>query len=140
MQCTTFRGKHHVSDLTMADLWGVEEVDAQQDDDSGLSLVFVNTQKGRKALDAASSQLMGMFPVNDTKPLLRYNPSIEHTASAHKMRKAFYARYAKKGFDSRHVMKLLAGPSRLERIVRRIAHLPKGFARRMGVLAEKLKK
>ena len=110
-----------------------------KDDDSGLSLVFVNTQKGRKALEAAAAQL-NMFPVSDTKPLLRFNPSIEHTASAHEKRRAFFAHFAKAGFDSEYVMKLLAGPSKLERMVRRIAHLPKGLARRIGVLAGRLKK
>lgn len=139
VQCTALRGENHVSDLTMADLWGAQEVCADRDDDSGLSLVFVNTPKGRKALEAAGAQL-SMFPVNDTKPLLRFNPSIEHTASAHAKRRAFFAHFAKAGFDSEYVMKLLAGPSKIERIVRRIAHLPKGLARRIGVLAGRLKK
>lgn len=138
-QCTALRGGHHVSDITMADLWGADRLCPDRDDDSGLSLAFVNTPKGRKALEAASAQLVS-FPVLDVEQLLRVNPSIEHTAKAHEKRRAFFAGFAKKGFDSETVMKLLAGPSRLERIVRRIAHLPKGLARRAGVLLGKMKK
>ena len=132
-QCTALRGGHHVSDITMADLWGAERICPDRDDDSGLSLAFVNTPRGRKALEAAGTQLVS-FPVSDVEQLLRVNPSIEHTAKAHEKRKMFFASFAQKGFESEMVMKLLAGPSRLERIVRRIAHLPKGLARRIGVL------
>ncbi len=138
-QCTALRGGHHASDITIADLWGAEMICPEKDDDSGLSLVFAHTSKGRKAIEAAGAQLHA-FPVQDTARLLRVNPSIEHTASAHAKRRAFFAAYAKKGFDSEYVMKLLAGPSRLERVARRIAHLPKGLARRIKVLLGKLKK
>lgn len=138
-QCTQLRGERHVSDITIADLWGAQIICPDRNDDTGLSLVLVNTVKGRKALEAAGAQLT-VFPIQDTERLLRVNPSIAHTASAHAKRKAFFAFYKKNGFDSAYVMKLLAGPSKLERIVRRIAHLPKGLLRRVGVLASKLKK
>lgn len=132
-QCTSVRGGHHVSDLTIADLWGAETLCPEKDDNGGLSLVFVNTPKGRRTLEAVGAQLES-FPLQDVQQLLRVNPSIEHPAKAHDKRKAFFASFAQKGFDSETVMKLLAGPSRLERIVRRIAHLPKGLVRRIGVL------
>ncbi|MBE5799515.1 MAG: 4Fe-4S dicluster domain-containing protein [Clostridiales bacterium] len=136
VQCSVLRDVHHASDITIADLWGAQNVCPDQDDNTGLSLVFVNTQKGRKALEAAGAQVT-MFPVHDTKPLLRYNPSIGHTAKAHEKRKTFFSHYAKHGFDSAFVMKLLAGPSRLERIARRIAHLPRGLVRRIRALVGK---
>ena len=139
VQCDALRGGHHQSDITIADLWGAQDVCADRDDDTGLSLVFANTPKGKKALEAAGAQLT-MFPMADTQALLRYNPSVEHTASAHPKRKAFFSHFAKHGFDSTYVMKLLSGPSRLERIVRRIAHLPKGLVRRTKVLLGKFKK
>ena len=138
-QCSALRGGRHASDITIADLWGAEGICPDKDDDSGLSLVFVHTQKGKKAIEAAGAQLH-VFPVKDVERLLRVNPSIKHTASAHVKRKAFFAAYAKKGFDSELVMKLLAGPSKIERIARRIAHLPKGLVRRVKVLLGKMKK
>ena len=136
MQCTALRGEHHASDITLADLWGAQNICPDRDDDSGLSLVFANTPKGKKALERIGAQLVS-FPVSDLDALRRYNPSIWHTAAAHAKRKAFFAYYAKHGFDSEQVMKLLAGPSKLERIARRIAHLPKGLARRIRALFKK---
>lgn len=139
VQCSALRGDHHVSDLTIADLWGVQDICPDKDDDTGLSLVFINTPKGRKALEAAAAQLT-MFPMQDTDRFLRYNPSIGQTAKEHAKRKAFFASFAKKGFCADEVMKLLSGPTALERIVLRIAHLPKGLKRRIGVLISRMKK
>ncbi len=133
VQCTALRGSGHTADITAADLWGAQDVCPHRDDDSGLSLVFANTKKGKQALEAAGAQLT-VFPVQDVEPLLRYNPSIAHTASAHPKRKKYFDAYRANGFDSAYVMKLLAPPGKLERIAKRIAHLPKGLMRRIRVL------
>lgn len=135
MQCSNLRADRHVSDITIADLWGAHLICPERDDDTGLSLVMVNTQKGRMALEACSGEL-SLFEA-DTAPMLRLNPSIEETSKAHEKRKAFFSDFRKNGFQAERVMKLLAGPSRAERIVRRIAHLPKGALRRLRVLLNK---
>ena len=133
VQCEALRGSRRMADITMADLWGAQDVCPEKDDDKGLSLVFVNTKAGMQAFEACKGQ-MESFPIRSTDALLRFNPGIVHTASAHNKRDAFFAHYAKHGFDSAVVMKLLAGPGKMERIARRIAHLPKGVLRRIRVL------
>lgn len=127
--CVKLRGSRHVSDITMADLWGAQEICPEADDDTGLSLVTVNTQRGRRALEACATQL-AQFPV-DAQRLLRYNPSLETPAPAHAKRRAFFARFAKHGFDAKDVEALLRGPGRVERIARRILHAPRGALRRL---------
>lgn len=139
VQCDALRGVHHPSDITIADLWGAQNICPEKDDDTGLSLVMVNTQRGRDALKACGAELT-TFPIKDTQGMLRFNPSIETTAHAHEKRAAFFRSFAKNGFDSAYVMKLLAGPGKVERILRRIAHLPKGLVRRIRVLAARLTK
>ena len=131
-QCTALRGAQHRADLTIADLWGAQDVCPERDDDTGLSLVMVNTQKGRQALREAERELT-VFPMR-TGALLRYNPSIEHTAVAHPKRARFFRMYEKHGFDGARVMKLLAPPGRIERAARRVAHLPAGALRRLRAL------
>ncbi|MGN0773197.1 MAG: Coenzyme F420 hydrogenase/dehydrogenase, beta subunit C-terminal domain [Candidatus Ventricola sp.] len=133
VQCETMRGVRHPADITIADLWGMQEVAPDADDDTGASLVFLNTKRGRQAFEACRSQL-AVFPVGDMQRLLRYNPSIAHAVKPHKKREAFFRYYKKKGFDSAYVMKLLAGPGRLERAAARIAHLPRGLMRRIRAL------
>ena len=138
VQCDALRGNRRASDITIADLWGAQDICPDRDDDTGLSLVMAHTKKGREALERIAPKL-NTFPIKGTDALLRHNPSIEHTASAHAKRAAFFRHFEKHGFDSRYVMKLLAGPSLPERIIRRIAHLPKGLMRRIRVLMSKLR-
>lgn len=136
MQCTALRGSCHPADITLADLWGADKVCPERDDDTGLSMVFANTQRGRRALEECGAQLV-TFPLARTEVFSQENPSIVRPSWAHPKRGKFFARYKKQGFDSAYVMKLLAEPGRVERILRRIAHLPKGALRRARVLLEK---
>lgn len=135
-QCTALRGDHHAADITLADLWGAQEICPQRDDDTGLSLIMVNTKRGREAMKAIENRIV-TFPVKDIKPLLRYNPSIEKPANAHEKRAKFFKIYAKDGFDSEKVMKILRGPGKAERMLRRAAHLPFGAARRIKAIIKK---
>ncbi len=48
-----FRKGRSGSDLTLADLWNVAEAASEMNDDKGVSLVLVNTEKGRAALQEA---------------------------------------------------------------------------------------
>lgn len=134
-RCDNLRGSHHVSDITIADLWGAQTLCPDKDDDKGLSLVMVNTLRGAQALEACGAQIETFQA--ETCPMLRHNPSIEVPSRAHEKRGAFFKAYQKNGFEEECVMKLLAGPSLPERIVRRIAHLPKGALRRIRVLLGK---
>lgn len=135
-QCTQLRGNTHPADITIADLWGAQEVCPERDDDTGLSLVFANSQKGRRCLEACASQLT-VFPIREIDRLLRMNPCLTRPASAHEKRTAFFRSFEKKGFSSEHTMKLLAGPGRVERAIRRIAHLPVGALRRLRIILNK---
>ena len=128
-QCHALRGKRHMSDITIADFWGSQEICPERDDDTGLSLVLINTEKGKRAIEEAGMQLLTFDA--DTEQMLRYNPGIEVTAVMHKKRDAFFKFYQRHGFDSQKVMKLLAPPSRLRYIVFRILHLPVGALRRI---------
>ena len=83
-----------------ADLWGSQNICPDKDDDTGLSLVMVNTQRGREALKACGTQLT-TFSLKDAEGMLRFNPSIEKTASAHPKRAVFFRYFEKNGFDSK---------------------------------------
>lgn len=52
--CKCKNGVNH-SDLTIADFWGIQNVASDFDDDKGVGLVLVNTQKGKEYFD-----LLGM--------------------------------------------------------------------------------
>lgn len=128
--CTQLRGERHLADITIADLWGAEKLCPEKDDDTGLSLVMANTQKGRQALEALGAKLE-TFPLGGLEEMARGNPGLLAPAKPHEKRAAFFKRYRTHGFESRRVMKLLRGKSRFERALRRAAHLPVGLAKRI---------
>jgi hypothetical protein len=50
------RGGRSGSDLTLADLWSVADTAPDMNDDKGVSLVLVNSEKGRRAVAEADIQ------------------------------------------------------------------------------------
>lgn len=128
--CTQLRGERHTADITIADLWGAEKLCPEKDDDTGLSLVMANTQKGRQALEALGAKL-NIFPLSGLEEMARGNPGLLAPAKPHEKRAAFFKRYQTHGFESRQVMKLLRGKNRFEKALCRAAHLPAGLMRRV---------
>ncbi len=52
-----FAGEKRYSDFTIGDFWGIETVDPTvKDDDTGISLLDVNTPKGEKLFEEIKSQ------------------------------------------------------------------------------------
>lgn len=53
-----FTNLHRPSDITLADFWGWEKTDPHMnEDDKGISLVLLNTPKGKEIFEAAKSNL-----------------------------------------------------------------------------------
>lgn len=53
----SFRGSDRVSDITLADFWGIEKVLPEKFDDKGISLVILNTAKGREIFEIISERM-----------------------------------------------------------------------------------
>ena len=83
------------SDITIADFWGWEKTDPDiNKDDKGVSLVLVNTPKGREIFEAVKDKL-------DTIPAELENclqPNLQHPSVIHPKRMNFEREYIKYGF------------------------------------------
>ena len=55
-QCS-FRTKNRISDLTIADFWGVRHFCPELDDDTGVSLVILHSEAGRRIFEEIREQL-----------------------------------------------------------------------------------
>lgn len=82
------------SDITLGDFWGIENIDSQIDDDKGLSLVMINTDKG----DDIFRSLDCFKKVEKYDEAVKYNPSIVHSVGVPPYRKYFMDRCMKKDF------------------------------------------
>ena len=89
-----FTNLHRPSDITIADFWGIEKCNPQFDDSSGVSLVLVNTIKGKSMFDSIKNSID--FEPSNTTDCLQTN--LEHPSVASSRRYEFWQDYYKYGF------------------------------------------
>ena len=116
------------SDITLADFWGWEKTDPTFNaDDKGVSLVLINTEKGRKLFEAVKDN-MNIIPVKLEDCL---QPNLQHPSIIHPKRMAFEREYAQKGFE--YVMKKYGDMGwryRVRRILGKVKRIMKGVLRK----------
>lgn len=81
------------SDLTLSDFWGVGSVLPDWDDNLGVSLVQIRTERGGSLLRQVESELI-FTPVNREKALMK-NPNQNSSAMEPPQREEFFRRFAK---------------------------------------------
>lgn len=75
------------SDMTLGDWWGIDSLMPEIDDDRGVSVVTVNTEKGKTILNNIEAQLYEM-PYDE---LASHNPAFVRSAEVPANRNAFFA-------------------------------------------------
>lgn len=90
-----FANTKRPSDITIADFWGWEKTAPNFNaDNKGVSLVLLNTEKGRKLFEAVKDK-MNTFPTNLEDCL---QPNMMHPSEIHPNRDVFEKNYVKHGF------------------------------------------
>lgn len=83
-----FKGEHRRSDITLADFWGIGTMLPEADDDGGVSLALVHTQKGSALLEQCGDSLW-MSPVDAAEAICR-NSAMTKSVPAHHFRGYFF--------------------------------------------------
>ena len=91
------KGASRVSDLTLADFWGIQNVDRTMVDDKGTSLVLVHSAAGEQALAQIRSDLL--LKAESLESAFAGNPNALHSATEPKARAAFFAEFEKRQGD-----------------------------------------
>lgn len=91
------------SDITIADFWGVDKTYPEFDDNKGISLVLINTEKGKKIFQSVSSHII--FKQSNVTACLQ--PNMKESSKPSPMRDEFWQDYYANGFD--HVIKKYLG-------------------------------
>jgi acetyltransferase-like isoleucine patch superfamily enzyme/coenzyme F420-reducing hydrogenase beta subunit len=64
--CCEFKGFPRESDITLADFWGIENIDPSMDQDIGTSLVLINSDNGKKYFESLSDNIVSkQFTMED---------------------------------------------------------------------------
>lgn len=85
------------SDLTLADFWHSKNIDPSLNaDNKGMSLLLVNTEKGRKLLDEISHEFETLQPIDVRKVMQQ---ALREPFPPHPLRDEFEKCYTEKGFE-----------------------------------------
>lgn len=87
-QCQ-FKSIERVSDITIADFWGVENNYPELDDDKGISLVIVHSNKGTNLLEAIKRSIF--IKSVDLDCAIKNNPAIVKVSEVNSKRAAFFS-------------------------------------------------
>ena len=93
--CASRSGKSG-SDISIADFWGVQNYYPEFDDDRGVGLVLVNSDKGRKAYEQTNSDSIE----STYEQGLNQNPCLEHSVARTKHVKTFWDTFSLEGMDA----------------------------------------
>lgn len=123
----SFKKYNRISDLTLADFWGIDNIDKTLNDDKGTSLVIVNSNKGKKLFDYIKSSCI--IKEVDLDEAIKYNKSFISSAGYNKNREGFFKELDNKDFIQL-VKKYVPQPSLLKRCVRKVKRVIKKIIKR----------
>lgn len=129
-----FKKLNRVSDITVADYWGIQSQYPEMDDNKGTSLVLVHSAKGIELFKAVDHQMK--IKEVPTEQALRGNPAMTCSAKPHMHRSLFFERidalpfetlvqkYAKPAFSWKkivgEILKLIGVKGEAQKIYRKI--------------------
>lgn len=84
------------ADITLADYWGVDTVHPELDDDKGVSLVYVHSEKGKQLLEAIREDVV-LIPT-DAVRAAQSNPAMTRSAKCPSKRDRFWQQFSKRTY------------------------------------------
>lgn len=91
----SFKTKKHLSDITLADFWGIENIDTSMYNRKGTSLVIINTDKGQDIFSNISDLTQKS---EDLNMAIKYNSALIKSAKYNKNRENFFEDFERFGF------------------------------------------
>ncbi len=119
-----FKSTKHKSDITVADYWGIDRILPEIDDDKGVSLLLINTEKGNTLLENVKNKLT--LAKTDIEKAFPYNPCIIKPVLKHNFRQYFLRNYNKCDFEK--LVNNCFNPSYIVRLKRKLFQLKNGDA------------
>lgn len=84
-----FKKINRISDITVADFWGIGNILPKMDDDKGTSLIVIHSEEGKQLFDKLSEKMI-LNKVN-LNEAIKYNSSMITSVKYNKKREAFFA-------------------------------------------------
>ncbi len=93
-----FKKKHRISDITLADFWGINNVLPEMNDEKGTSLIIINSEKGNKLLKEIQDK--AVIKEVDIECAIKYNKSMIQSATINDNREKFFQNLKMDNFEN----------------------------------------
>lgn len=122
--CTSckFKKENRVSDITLADFWGINDIKPEMNDEKGTSLVIVNSEKGKDLFNKISDNVKSEKV--DFYRAIKPNPSMNNISHKNSKNEEFFEDINKKSFDE-VVKKYVPEPSIAKKVLRKVKRIVK---------------
>lgn len=120
-----FKKKYRESDITLADYWGINNIHKEMNDDYGISLVVINSNKGKELFESIKKNIV--FKETNLDAAIKYNPAMINSVNISKNRNSFFENIDKVNFQ-KLAKKYVPTPSilsRMKKTVKKIKHIIK---------------
>ena len=92
-----FKKEKRLSDITVADFWGITEVNTEIYDEKGVSAILINSEKGKKIFETIKEHLI--FSKENIEDIKKYNPSFVVSSPYNEKREEFFEDLNNKSFE-----------------------------------------
>lgn len=110
-----FKTKSRISDITLADYWGIEKHDPDMENRNGTSAVIIHSPKGNELFDAVAAQMCRKeIPISS---VLAGNSAMVHSVSPHPRKDLFWRRAIEQRYEHfEEIVEELLVPTMSEKI------------------------
>lgn len=92
-----FKKKYRKSDILVADFWGIEETFPEMNDEKGISLVMINSKKGKELFKEIKEKLE--YKKVEFENAIKHNPSMLKSAQYNKYTEEFFSNLEEMEFE-----------------------------------------
>lgn len=92
-----FKKKYRNSDITLADFWGVDKIAPDMNDDKGISIVIINSEKGTELFNLIKKQCK--YKLANIEEVIKYNSAYVKSVEKNKNREVFFNNLDNLEFD-----------------------------------------
>lgn len=115
----TFKNENKLSDITLGDYWGIQNVHPEMDDNKGVSAVVINSEKGKALFGEIKEDLV--WKETEYENIKKYNSALIKSVKKDLNREKFFKNLDKLPFDEL-VKKYTYKPSFFRKIINKLKY------------------
>ena len=117
-----FKKINRVSDITLADYWGIQNIDKNMFDNKGTSLVIINSNKGKELFELIKNDIN--FISTDLNEALKYNTAMTESVKSSKNREEFFRNINNYDFK-KLIKKYIPKDNMFKKVIRKLKRIIK---------------